>query len=71
MDTKQKRIIEREVGALFSKRALPVQPTLEEWTENPTIRTEQGDRRLSTVALAALRRMSEVLISTKALLTQS
>ena len=61
MDAKQKRIIERDVGTLFSKRALPVQPTLEEWTENPTIRTEQGDRPLSTAALAALRRIASLI----------
>ena len=61
MDTKQKRIIDRDVGTLFSKRALPVRPTLEEWTENPTIRTERGDRPLSTGALAALRRVTSLI----------
>src|SRR5208337_4801354 len=61
MDAKQKRIIGRDVGTLFSKRALPVQPTLEEWTENPTIRTEQGDRPLSAVALTALRRIASLI----------
>jgi hypothetical protein len=61
MDAKQKRIIEREIAMLFSKRALPVRPTLEEWTENPTIRTEQGDRPLSVVALAALRRVTSLI----------
>jgi hypothetical protein len=61
MNAKQRRIIEREVATLFSKRALPIRPTLEEWTENPTVRTEQGDRPLSVVALAALRLVTSLI----------
>ena len=58
MTPKEKRIIEQDVNTLFSSRALPARPTIEEWTENPTVRTGQGDRPLSIVGLAALRRLT-------------
>lgn len=61
MNPKQKRTIERDVSTLFSDRALPARPTMEEWTENPTVRTDQGDRPLSTVGLAALRRLTSLI----------
>jgi hypothetical protein len=61
MNPKQKRIIEQDVNTLFSNRALPVRPTLDEWMDHPTIRTEQGDRPLSTVGLAALRRVTSLI----------
>jgi len=61
MTPKEKRIIERDVSTLFSRRALPARPTIEEWTENPTVRTERGDRPLSTVGLAALRRLTSLI----------
>jgi hypothetical protein len=49
------------VSTLFSDRALPARPAIEEWTENPTVRTDQGDRPVSTVALAALRRLTSLI----------
>lgn len=61
MTPKQKRTIERDVRTLFSSRALPARPTVEEWTENPTVKTERGDRPLSTVGLAALRRLTSLI----------
>ena len=64
MNPKQKRTIERDVSTLFSDRALPARPTMEEWTENPTVRTDQGDRPLSTVGLAALRRLTSLISDT-------
>lgn len=61
MTPKEKRTIERDVSTLFSSRALPARPTMEEWTENPTVKTERGDRPLSTVGLAALRRLTSLI----------
>lgn len=61
MNLKQKRTIERDVSTIFSDRALPARPTMEEWTENPTVRTDQGDRPLSTVGMAALRRLTSLI----------
>lgn len=34
---------------------------MEEWTENPTIKTERGDLSLSTVGIAALRRLTSLI----------
>jgi hypothetical protein len=61
MNPKEKRTIERDVSTLFSSRALPARPTVEEWTENPTVKTGRGDRPLSTVGLAALRRLTSLI----------
>jgi len=61
MNPKLKRTIERDVSTLFSNRALPTRPTIEEWTENPTVRTDQGDRPLSMASLAALRRLTSLI----------
>jgi len=61
MNPKQKRTIERDVSTLFSSRAFSARPTMEEWTENPTVKTERGDRPLSTVGLAALRRLTPLI----------
>jgi hypothetical protein len=61
MNPKQKRMIERDVSTLFSSRAFSARPTMEEWTENPTVKTERGDRPLSTVGLAALRRLTSLI----------
>jgi hypothetical protein len=61
MTPKEKRTTERDVSTLFSSRAFPGRPTVEEWTENPTVKTERGDRPLSTVGLAALRRLTSLI----------
>jgi len=61
MNPKQKRTIDRDVSTLFSDRALRARPTMEEWTENPTVRTDQGNRPVSTVGLAALRRLTSLI----------
>jgi hypothetical protein len=61
MTPKEKRTTEQDVSTLFSSRALPARPTLEEWTENPTVKTERGGRPLSTVGLAALRRLTSLI----------
>lgn len=69
MNAKQKRIIERDIGTLFSPKALLSNFTIEDIKRlgifHPTIRFEKKQLYLSNEGIEALRRLSNLIYSRK------
>lgn len=64
MTPKEQRMVESDLSTLFSTKAFQVPTTIEAWKAidffHPMINTERGDLPLSTVGIAALRRITRI-----------